>query len=137
MAGAELDYNLSHTALVWSFFTIFVCKSFSDFTLFSLQVKYDSKCETKYETVYEEVCDEVANEEYGAPAAPVLDTYGSPSAEPIVAESIDQYGPPQAPPVSCRQVTKQQEKEECTQVPREECRQVPREVTIQVPEQVK
>ena len=130
LAGAELDYNLSHTALVWSFFTIFVCKSFSDFTLFSLKVKYDSKCETKYLTVYEEVCDEV-KDDYGAPAAPVLDSYGSPAADPI-----DQYGTPQAPPVACRQVPKQQEKEECTQVPREECVQVPREVPVQVPEQV-
>ena len=28
----------------------------------------------------------------------------------------DEYGSPKAPPVSCRQVPKQQEKEECTQV---------------------
>ena len=65
----------------------------------------------------------------------------------------DEYGSPSAPPVSCRQVPKQQEKEECTQVdmpdnlakhqytffaqvPREECVQVPRQVPVQVPEQV-
>ena len=99
------------------------------------EVKYDSKCETKYETVYEEVCDEV-KDDYGAPAAPVIDSYGSPSAAPIQPASLDQYGTPAAPPVSCRQVPSQQEKEECTQVPREECVQVPREVTVQVPEQV-
>ena len=68
--------------------------------------------------------------------------------------SQDEYGSPAAPALSCRQVPKQQEKEECRQVtqillnfnlnsisilqvPREECVKVPRQVPIQVPEQVK
>ena len=98
-----------------------------------------------YETVYEEVCDQVqapSVDEYGPPQAPVLDTYGSPQAAPLQQDSYgsplappvqvihgdqvkmrtkyfviqDEYGSPAAPPVSCRQVPKQQEKEECRQV---------------------
>ena len=43
------------------------------------ETSYETKCEIMYETVYEEVCDQASppvDDEYGSPAAPVLDTYG-------------------------------------------------------------
>ena len=46
--------------------------------------------------MYEEVCDEPAQDEYGAPAAPVVDPYGSPQADPVAQDS---YGSPAAAPV--------------------------------------
>ena len=38
------------------------------------ETSYETKCEIMYETVYEEVCDTPpVDDEYGSPAAPVLD----------------------------------------------------------------
>ena len=130
------------------------------------ETSYEQKCEIQYETVFEQVFARVCCDLHGVSGvrpgrpphhhtqgrlrrppgryasqhrtalpdcvqAPVVDSYGSPAADPV---EIDSYGPPQSP--VCRQVPKQQEKEECTQVPRENCIQVPREVEVQVPEEV-
>ena len=96
-----------------------------------LQDNYDDEIkehlEIQYERVYDEVCEKQVKDDYGAPAAPVIDTYGSPADSPV--SNVD--------PVKCRQVARQHEKDECCQVPREECVEVLMQVSMQVPEQVR
>ena len=115
-----------------------------------LQDNYDDEMkkhlEIQYERVYDEVCEKQVQDDYGAAAAPVIDTYDSPADSPVsnvdsfgrpAADSVqDTYVSPQADPVKCRQVAKQHEKEECCQVPCEECVEVPMQASMQVPERV-